>query len=461
MLKIFSYIDKNKKNFTTFLKKEVKLYVCGITISNYCHLGHARTFCFFDILIKYLKYLGYKVTYVRNITDIDDKIIKKSLYKNISLKKLSKKMILSMNNDFNKLNLLIPDYEPRISNNLNLIINSIRFLLLKKYAYINKDGDILFNSKYFNMKNYNLISKLKLNNSENYDFVLWKKNINYINYSWHSPWGLGRPGWHIECSVLSNKFLGNKIDIHGGGKDLICPHHKNEFILSKCLFNVDYSIKYWIYVGLVIYNGKKISKSKNNMFFLKDLLDRYCPDVIKYYLMSTHYRKNIDYDPEILYISKKSVYKLYLCLYDLNLDLLLNKKDILIFKEFDDIFIKYMNDDLNIPSIQRFLFFIVSEINKYKSKKYIFYSKLGIRMKYYAGFLNILQYNVNDFLNKKYLKNNFYNNLILKINNLIIKRNLARRQSNWIKADYIRKKLLKLNITLIDKNNFITKWFFN
>ncbi len=461
MLKIFNTLSKKKEEFIPHLKNNINIYVCGVTISDYCHIGHGRTFYFFDILIKYLRYLGYNCNYIRNITDIDNKLIIKSNKENISLKELSNKMINSMHIDFNRLNLSCPNLEPKITDNINVIILSIKKLFKNDYAYIDKEGNVLFSYKKFN--NIYKYSFFKKNNNiikQNNNFILWKLNKKNDLNGWSSPWGFGRPGWHIECSVISNKYLNNIIDIHGGGSDLIFPHHENELIQSKCLFNINYNIKYWMHTGLVIYNKYKLSKSNNKNFLLYKLLNEYFPDVIKYYLLSKHYRKNLNFSIKILNIYKKSIYKLYLGIHDLDLNIKFNKSDILFFNYYDNIFLDYMNDDLNISGVHKLLFLMLSEINKFRSKKFILASKLAIRMKFYASFLGLLQYDTKYFLSNKYFyKNKNYLKLINKINFLIYSRNEERKNNNWKKADILRKKLRKLNVILKDKNDFTTEWF--
>ncbi len=457
MLKIFNTLN-NKKEFFIKSNKNINLYVCGVTISNYCHIGHARTFYFFDILIKYLEYLKYKCNYIRNITDIDDKIIFNSNKYNISIKNLSDLMIFNMNKDFNKLNFKKPNFEPKTSNHINLIIFFIKKLIKFNYAYISYNGDILFNIKL--IKNYgnNIIKNKNLNNFKS-NFVLWKLNINskIKNFGWESPWGVGRPGWHIECSIMSYKYLKN-IDIHGGGLDLIFPHHENEFILSKCLFKNKYLVKNWIHTGMVINDYGKLSKSKNNYFIIKDLLKIYHPDIIKFFLMSTHYRKNLNFNLKYLDKAELSIKKIYFCLRDLNLNISLSNKDKNYLKKFDYYFYLYMNDDFNIPKIYSLFFNMVNKINILKyNGNYILASKIGKKMKYFANFFGLLnENNINYFLNKNRNKIVYIN----KINKFINLRNKARLLKKWKIADWIRKKLLKNNISIQDKN-YNSYWYFN
>ncbi len=461
MLKIFNTLSKKKEIFYPFLKNNINIYVCGVTTSSYCHIGHGRTFYFFDVLIKYLKYLGYNCNYIRNITDIDNKIIEKSNKKNISLSVLSNIMINNMHNDFNNLNLSTPNLEPRITDNINIIILSIIKLLKNNYAYIDINGNVIFSLKNFYNKYKYFFFNSKNNIIKENNFILWKLNKKNDLNGWNSPWGLGRPGWHIECSVISNNYLNNIIDIHGGGSDLIFPHHENELIQSKCLFDINYNIKYWMHTGLVIYDGNKLSKSNNKIFLLYKLLNKYFPDVIKYYLLSKHYRKNLNFDINILDICKKTINKLYLGIHGLDLNLSFTKNDISFFNYYDNIFLNYMNNDLNIPGVHKLLFLMLSEINKLRHKNFILASKLAIKMKYYASFLGLLEYDSKYFLTNKYFyKKKYYLKLINKIKFLINYRNEERKKNNWKKADLLRKKLRKLNVIINDKDDYITEWFF-
>ncbi len=453
MLKIFNTLSKKKELFKSITDKLINIYVCGVTVSNYCHIGHGRTFYFFDILINYFKHIGYKCNYVRNITDIDNKLIKKILIKNISLKEITSKMILNMFNDFNNLNLKIPDFEPKVTDNIKLIINEIKKLFKYNFAYISINGDVRFSiKKYLNYSNLFFNQKIDVLKS---DFVLWKINKNYNNYGWVSPWGKGIPGWHIGCSVISNKYFNNCIDIHGGGCDLIFPHHENDLIQSKCLYGKKYLSNYWMHTGMVLnLKGHKLSKSKNNVYWLRDLLKIYHSDVIKFFFMSTHYRKNLYFNILELEKYKICINKLYLCLDNLNLNISMNKKDFSSFKEFDDLFYNFMNDDFNIPKVYTLIFDMMHEINKFKyNNRYLLASKLACKMKYFSNLIGILNNNVSF-----YLRNND-NKFIKKINRLIEVRNLARKKKKWNIADLLRNRLYKLNVLVKDKKNFTSDWY--
>ncbi len=454
MLKILNSIN-NKKEFFISKSKIVNIYVCGITVYDYCHIGHARTFYFFDILLRYLKYLGYKCFYIRNITDFSDKLIYKSYKYNICIKKLSKLMIENMDNDFNKLGFIKPNYEPKVSDYIDDIIINIKYLLKKKYAFISNNGDVLFNIKNIK-KNDDIFINYKITNN----FVLWKLNINSKNIiiGWNSPWGKGRPGWHIECSVISNKFFSD-ITIHGGGNDLLFPHHKNEYIISKCLFKKKYSVKYWLHTGIVINNNNKLSKSKNNFFLIKDLLKIYNSDIIKYFLMSVHYRKNLIFSYSKIRLAQLAIKKIYLSLKNLNLDIFLSKKDFFL-KKIKNYFNLFMNDDFNIPKIYKLFFIIVKKINLFKKKNnFLLASKFGVILKKFANIIGLFKKNINKYyLNNSNKKSNSFN--IKRINKLVNLRNKARILKKWKIADWIRKKLLLFNISINDNKNY-SDWYFN
>ncbi len=458
MLKIFNTLVNKKELFKSINTKLVNMYVCGVTVSNYCHVGHGRTFYFFDTLLRYLIHLGYKCNYVRNITDIDNKLINKSLNKNISIKKISSNMILNMWKDFNDLGLLIPSFEPKITDNIELIIDGIKKLIKDNFAYISNNGDICFSvNKKINYGKY--FSNRKVFKHIN-DFVLWKLNKNINFKAWDSPWGKGIPGWHIGCSIISNRYLNNHIDIHGGGSDLLFPHHENDLIQSKCLYKKKYFSNYWIHTGIMLnINGKKLSKSKKNVFFLKNLLKIYHPDIIKFFFSSKHYRKNMYFDITELERNKVCINKLYLCLSNLNMNITLNKKDILNFKEFDDLFYKYMNNDINLPKVQTLIFYMMHEVNKFKFSNYLLANKLAFKMKCFANIIGILNNNVDNFLRQnKNRKINF--KIIKRINRLVKIRNIARKKKKWKIADSLRNELFKLNVFVNDKENFSSEWYF-
>ncbi|QJC33535.1 cysteine--tRNA ligase [Enterobacteriaceae endosymbiont of Donacia provostii] len=460
MLKIFNTLSKKKEKFFPINKKQVKIYLCGITAYDLCHIGHGRTFIIFDIIIRYLQFLGYKVKYIRNITDIDDKIIQIIKKKKYNIIDFTKNIINKISKDLNDLNILTPNFEPKVTDHINDIILIIKKLLINKSAYISKNGDIMFSiQKYLN---YGILSKQKIsllkstfrikniNFKKNYsDFILWKLT-NKLDIGWESPWGYGRPGWHIECSTLSYKYLGKYFDIHGGGNDLIFPHHENELAQSSCI-DKNFFVNYWIHTGMIIINNKKMSKSLRNTLKIKDILLTYNKEVVRYFLTATHYRSPIIYDEIKLKQAEKVLKKLYISLsvknslYDVQN--LKNK-----FFLLEQKFYNAMNNDFNTPKAYSILFKISKKINiAYKQKKYLITNYLILKLKKLGNILGLLFYNP-----KKYLKSNinlkyFYDKN--KIQKLIKERNIARNNKLWEKADLIRKQLENKNILLEDTIN--------
>ncbi|MFI4819031.1 MAG: cysteine--tRNA ligase [Enterobacterales bacterium] len=457
MLKIFNTKTKKKEVFKPINTKKVNIYVCGVTVYDLCHIGHGRTFLIFDIIVRYLIYKGYKVNYIRNITDIEDKIILKSIKYKKSFNVISNKMINKMQIDFDKLKIIRPNYEPKVTDYINLIIKFIFKLLKKKNAYISKNGDVVFSIDTY--KNYGKLSKqnlLKLNlgykiknniyKKNHLDFVLWKI-CSKKEPGWISPWGYGRPGWHIECSAIK-LFLGNNFDIHGGGSDLIFPHHENEIAQSNCLFDKN-DIGKWIHTGMLLINKKKMSKSKGNFYYIRDIIKKNNYEILRYFFLSKHYRSEFYYKEENIKKSSKSLRNLYFSLKDTNTNLNTagGEKFIL---EFN----KAMDDDFNIPAAYSVLFKISHKINKLKKQNSKNVNKIASTLKLLGNILGLLEQDPYNFLknknNKKY--NKYY---ILK---LIKKRNLARKNKKWDISDKIRNKLNNIGIILEDEKEK-TNWY--
>lgn len=281
MLKIYNTLTKSKQEFKPIEPGKIGMYVCGVTVYDLCHIGHARTFVNFDVIVRYLRYSGYEVKYVRNITDIDDKIIKRANERGIAAKDLAEQFIVEMHKDFDALNIKRPDIEPRATDNIKEIISIVQKLIDNKNAYVSDNGDVVFDINSF--KEYGRLSGQKLDELQAgarievakskhnpMDFVLWKMS-KPGEPAWESPWGKGRPGWHIECSAMNNRYLGKEFDIHGGGSDLIFPHHENEIAQSCCANHTPY-VHYWMHSGMVMINEEKMSKSLNNFFTIRDVL---------------------------------------------------------------------------------------------------------------------------------------------------------------------------------------------
>lgn len=320
MLKIFNTLTRQKEEFKPIHAGEVGMYVCGITVYDLCHIGHGRTFVSFDVVARYLRFLGYKLKYVRNITDIDDKIIKRANENGESFVALVDRMIAEMHKDFDALNILRPDSEPRATHHIAEIIEITEQLIAKGHAYVADNGDVMFDVP--TDPNYGLLSRQDLDQLQAgarvdvvdvkrnpMDFVLWKMSKEG-EPSWPSPWGAGRPGWHIECSAMNCKQLGNHFDIHGGGSDLMFPHHENEIAQSEAFTGKKPMVKYWLHNGFITINSEKMSKSLNNFFLVKDVLEHYSPDALRFFLISNHYRSPLDFSDERLEEMTRSLERL-------------------------------------------------------------------------------------------------------------------------------------------------------
>ncbi|CRK85584.1 Cysteine--tRNA ligase [Candidatus Providencia siddallii] len=449
MLQIFNTLTRKKDIFNPIHGNKVGMYVCGVTAYDLCHIGHARTFITFDVVSRYLRYLGYKLTYVRNITDIDDKIIQRAAKNNESIKELTTRMSLEMHKDFNSLNILYPDKEPFATNYINEIIDLIQVLINNGHSYIAKNGDVMFDIK--TDPNYGVLSKQKLNQLQigcrvksvkikrnDIDFVLWKTSKE-MEPSWKSPWGAGRPGWHIECSAINNKILGKHFDIHGGGSDLVFPHHENEISQSICANSFPY-VNYWMHSGMVTINGEKMSKSLNKFITIRDAVKLYDPETIRYFLLSAHYRSELNFTENSLMQAHMSLMRLYIALRgtDKNTKSKNNGK----FKIF---FNNAMNDDFNTPVAYSVLFDIAREINKLKSKNMIYKANImAAQLRELAGVLGLLESEPELFLKSNIQITDD------SIEFLIKQRDYARKIKNWKLADIIRSKLMYSGVLLED-----------
>ncbi|BGI50804.1 MAG: cysteine--tRNA ligase [Arsenophonus endosymbiont of Ceratovacuna japonica] len=461
MLKIYNTLSHQKEEFKSITPGKISMYVCGITIYDLCHIGHGRTFVVFDTINRYLRYIGYNVIYVRNITDVDDKIINKANKNNELRETLISRMLIEMYKDFDSLNILRPDFEPRVTNHIKDIIILIERLINRGYAYIANNGDVMFNVNNYsnygllshqNINNLQIGSRIKITNSKlnPSDFVLWKI-FKHNETSWSSPWGHGRPGWHIECSAMNTKQLGKHFDIHGGGMDLIFPHHENEIAQSICAYD-NFYVNYWIHTGMITINHNKVSKSLNNFFTIRDILTNYDSETIRYFLLSTHYRNLLNYNEKKLKQSRIALERLYTALRgtDTNNVKFTNSNEI-----FKLRFMEAMNDDFNTPEAYAVLFDLAKEINKLKSHNISIANELAIQLRQLANILGFLTQDPEQFLQKK--TQMYYNNKIKEINILIKQRNNARKKKLWSQADLARDKLTKMGIILED-NKQKTLW---
>ena len=446
-MKIFNSLSSSKEEFISINKNKINLYVCGMTVYDDCHIGHARTFLTFDLFVRFFSFLGFDVNYIRNITDIEDKIIDKALLEKVKFYEISNRFILSMNEDFKKLNLLPPNNEPKASDHISEIIEMIESLESKNYAYSVEGGDVYFDINSY--EDYGKLSKRnldeldvgvrievdKLKNNPN-DFVLWKKTS--LEPNWDSKWGKGRPGWHIECSAMSKKFLGENFDIHGGGLDLKFPHHENEIAQSECCSGKSFA-NYWMHVAPLNVDGKKMSKSLNNFITIKKVLEEFHPEILRMFFYLTHYRKPINFTTNSINEAKNILDKLYESLRDS--DPTGGQVDL----DFKSRFEEALKDDFNTPKAIKILQELVSKINKSDSLEEIEILKFSLKeLSQAIGLLN----NSADKYFKYSLSFDISEDEIAKF---ISERNDARAKKDFQKADNIRNQLLEKGVVLEDK----------
>lgn len=449
MLKIFNTLTREKTDFIPLNPPKVSMYVCGVTVYDLCHIGHGRTFVCFDMVARYLRYLGYDLTYVRNITDVDDKIIKRALENNESCDALVNRMVKEMHKDFAALNMLPPDSEPRATHHIAEIIDLVERLIKKGHAYVASNGDVMFDvesfKEYGKLSRQNLdqlqagarveISEIKKNPM---DFVLWKMS-KPNEPSWESPWGAGRPGWHIECSAMNSKQLGTHFDIHGGGSDLMFPHHENEIAQSCCAFDTPY-VNYWIHSGMIMVNEEKMSKSLGNFFTIRTVLEHYNPEAVRYFLLSTHYRSQLNYTEENLNLAQTALERLYTALRGTDANAKASGGE-----AYEEAFKAAMNDDFNTPNAVSTLFEMAREINKLKTEDKAKADGLAASLRELASVLGLLEQDPETFL-----QGNSDDDEVAKIEALIKQRNDARASKDWASADAARDALNEMGIVLED-----------
>ena len=456
MLHIYNTLSRKKELFTPIQPGKAGLYVCGITIYDYCHVGHGRTYVAFDVINRYLRFSGYDVTYVRNITDVDDKIIKRAAENNESCDVLTERFTKAMHADFDALGLLPADIEPRVTTHMAEIIKMISQLLEKGFAYVAADGDVLFDvSKYdaygeLSQQNLEMLKsgarvEVADNKDDPLDFVLWKTAKPGEPY-WQSPWGNGRPGWHIECSAMSAKHLGEHFDIHGGGSDLQFPHHENEIAQSTCAHGHKY-VNTWIHTGMVQVDKEKMSKSLGNFFTVKDVLQQYNPESVRYFLLSSHYRSQLNYSAENLEQAHAALGRLYTALRNIS-----PAEQVDMDSDYIKRFKAAMDDDFNTPEALPVLFELAREVNRFKEAEPAKAAKLAGLLKRLAGVLGVLQGDAETFLQSGASMDE-----VTEIEALIAKRNEARAAKDWPAADAARDALTAKGIIVEDKNG-VTSW---
>jgi cysteinyl-tRNA synthetase len=444
MLSLYNSLTREKEEFKPINAGKIGLYACGITVYDRCHLGHARSMVSFDVIVRFLRSQGFDVTYVRNITDIDDKIIARANERGLSINELTDHYIQTMHDDAKALNILPPDIEPRATGHIPNIIKLISKLIEKEFAYVSDNGDVCYEVERF--KPYGKLSNRDLDSLVSgsridivkekrspLDFVLWKR-AKEGEPSWPSPWGEGRPGWHIECSAMAMDELGEQFDIHGGGLDLLFPHHENEIAQSEAASGKPFA-NYWLHVGMLQVNNEKMAKSTGNFLTIEDVLKQHHPEVIRYFLLSSHYRSPLNYSDSNLYNAHKALSRLYQSLKEVDGRVDNDELD----PVWTDLFHQAMNDDFNTAIALSVLFQLSHELNKTRSPR------LANTLKQLAGVLGLLEHSPEDFLQAGMTD-------IDKemIDALIAERMESKAQKNWGRADEIRNKLLGYGIELED-----------
>ena len=456
-MKVYNTLTNRKEKFVPIEEGKVKMYVCGPTVYNFFHIGNARPFVVFDTLRRYFKYRGYEVKFVQNFTDVDDKIIKRAKEEGITAPEVSEKYIKEYFDDAQALNVIKADVHPKVSEHIQEIIEFVQTLIDKGYAY-EADGDVYYSTRKF--KDYGKLSGQNIDDLESgariavgevkkdpLDFALWKARKEESEIAWESPWGMGRPGWHIECSTMSKKHLGETIDIHGGGADLKFPHHENEIAQSEACNGVPFA-HYWMHNGFITVDGEKMSKSLNNFFTVRDIRKEYTGDFIRFFLLTGHYRSPINFSDELMKSSKVGYDRIGTALE--TLDFLKNNgtdekmtdeeamlKDL---DQYRENFIESMDDDMNTADAITAIFDLVSAINvavkNGASKSYA--AEAAKRLQELTDVLGIFQ------------KNEEEAGIGDDIQALVDERQAARKEKNWARADEIRDQLAAMGITLKD-----------
>jgi cysteinyl-tRNA synthetase len=456
MMRLYNTLTKQKEEFIPITPGEVKMYVCGPTVYNFFHIGNGRTFIVFDTIRRYLEYRGYKVTFIQNFTDIDDKMINKANDEGITVKELGDKYIKEYYQDADALQIERATVNPRATEYINDIIKFIEQLIQNGFAY-EVDGDVYYSTKKFanygklggqNLEDLQAGARISVDERKRdpMDFAVWKAK-KPGEPSWESPWGIGRPGWHIECSCMAKKLLGDTIDIHAGGMDLKFPHHENEIAQSEAVTGKTFA-HYWMHAAFVNVDNKKMSKSLNNFFTAREILEEYDADAIRFLMLSGHYRIQINFTKELLDSAKSSVERLYNCINNLeNLRNEVSKKTmndkekeyLKSFNKYRDKFIEKMDDDFNTADAISVLFDLAKDLNNSISidSSSELCEKAEVLIRELANPLGILQ-------------NHIKKDLESEIQELIDKRQQARKDKNFALADKIRDDLKIRNIILED-----------
>ncbi|WP_133012187.1 cysteine--tRNA ligase [Marinomonas flavescens] len=457
MLKIYNTLSGKKEIFKPIEEGKVGMYVCGNTVYDYCHIGHARAMISFDIISRFIRHLGYELNYVRNITDVDDKIIKRAEENNESTQALTERMIAAQREDELRLGNKMPDREPKATEFMQEIIDMIQVLIEKGFAYHGASGDVYYRTSAF--KDYGKLNNRKLEDmlagaridvevakEHPADFVLWKQ-AKAGEVSWSSPWGEGRPGWHIECSAMSTNCLGSHFDIHGGGPDLKFPHHENEIAQSEAATGKEY-VNYWMHCGAVRVNNEKMSKSLGNFFTVRDVLAKYNPEVVRYLMVSSQYRSAIDYSDQSLNEAKVALERLYTSLRGQG------AAAEYLPTEFTERFEAAMKDDFNTAVAVSVLFELVRELNKAKTDNAEQAESLAAELVALADLLGLLKQDPEYFLQNSTVSEGLDD---AAIQVLIDERTQARKDKNFARSDEVRDELAAQGIELLDSREG-TSW---
>jgi len=450
MLKIYNTLIRDKQVFAPITPGKVKMYVCGMTVYDFCHLGHARVLVVFDMVLRWLKASGYEVTYVRNVTDIDDKIIKRAAENNESIDALTNRFIAAMDEDATALGVSRPAFEPRATQHVDGMIAMISALINKSLAYQADNGDVYYAVRHF--PGYGKLSGKSLEDlragervdvdaskKDPLDFVLWKSAKPGEPY-WESPWGNGRPGWHIECSAMSEQFLGEHFDIHGGGQDLQFPHHENEIAQSEGAHDHPF-VNYWMHNGFVRVDSEKMSKSVGNFFTVREVLKNYQAEVVRFFILRAHYRSPLNYSDQHLKDAKQALDRLYIALKDAPPP---KEAEIDWADEKAQIFMSAMNDDFNTPEAVAVLFDLANRVNKTQAAEH------AALLKALGGILGLLQQTPQTYLQNGVSVESTEQLTAEEIERMIQQRLIARKARLYADADAIRQKLLGAGVVLED-----------
>lgn len=459
MLQIYNTLTKSKQPFTPINPGQIRMYVCGITVYDLCHIGHARVMVCFDLITRYLRARGWDVDYVRNITDVDDKILRRAAENGESVEELTARMIAAMHEDEAALSVLRPDQEPRATRHIGDIIEMVQTLIDKGYAYAALNGDVYYRvdkfATYGKLTN-KVVDELRAGarvevesaKESPLDFVLWKA-AKAGELSWESPWGAGRPGWHIECSAMSKCCLGDTFDIHGGGPDLPFPHHENEIAQSEAANGKTY-VNYWMHAGPVRVNAEKMSKSLGNFFTIRDVLKEHNPEVVRYFLASVHYRSHIDYSTDSLHEAKSALDRFYQALEGVkSSDSKLDEQS-----DYTVRFYEAMDDDFNTPRALAVLFDLVGELNRAKAEGLDTVAYYAGQLRALGGLIGLLQQESNA-----YLQHAAEGEITPEaIEALIQERKEARAAKEFARSDEIRDQLAAQGVVLKDGPQG-TQWY--